>query len=49
MSWFLKNDILKILDATQEERENLQNHKIYNAIKNIDQLQVFMSNHVFAV
>ena len=49
MSWFLKNDILKILDATQEERENLQNHKIYNSIKNIDQLQVFMSNHVFAV
>ena len=49
MSWFLKNDILKILDATQEERENLQNHKIYNSIKNIDLLQVFMSNHVFAV
>ena len=25
MFWFLKNDILKILDATQKERETLQN------------------------
>ena len=49
MSWFLKNDILKILDATQEERDKLQNHKIYQSISNINQLQIFMSNHVFAV
>jgi|TARA_B110000467_G_C18265399_1_gene448916 hypothetical protein len=49
MSWFLKNDILKILDATQEERDKLQNHIIYRSINNIDQLQTFMSNHVFAV
>ncbi len=46
---FLKNDILKILDATQDEREKLQNHKIYFSIKNIDHLKTFMSNHVFAV
>ena len=49
MFGFLKNDILKILDATQDEREKLQNHKIYFSIKNIDQLKIFMSNHVFAV
>ena len=49
MSWFLKNDILKILDATQEERDKLQNHNIYQSIKDINQLQIFMSNHVFAV
>ena len=49
MSWFLKNDILKILDETQEEREKLQNHKIYRSIRNINQLQIFMRNHVFAV
>ena len=49
MFGFLKNDILKILDATQYEREKLQNHKIYFSIKNIDQLKIFMSNHVFAV
>ena len=49
MSWFLKNDVLKILDATQEERDKLQNHNIYQSIKDINQLQIFMSNHVFAV
>ena len=49
MFGFLKNDILNILDATQDEREKLQNHKIYFSIKNIDQLKIFMSNHVFAV
>jgi len=46
---FLKNDILKILDATQDEREKLQNHKIYFSIKNIEHLQTFMRSHVFAV
>ena len=49
MFGFLKNDILKILDATQDEREKLQNHKIYFSIKKIDHLKIFMSNHVFAV
>ena len=29
MLGFLKNDILKILDATQDERDKLHNHKIY--------------------
>ena len=49
MFGFLKNDILKILDATQDEREKLQNHKIYFSIKNIDHLKTFMNSHVFAV
>ena len=49
MFGFLKNDILKILDSTQDQREKLQNHKIYFSIKNIDHLKTFMSNHVFAV
>ena len=49
MFGFLKNDILKILDATQDEREKLQNHKIYFSITKIDHLKTFMSNHVFAV
>ena len=49
MFWFLKNDILKILDATQEERTQLQNHPIYSNIKTIEQLHIFMENHVFAV
>ena len=49
MFGFLKNNILKILDATQDEREILQNHKIYFSIKKIEHLQTFMSSHVFAV
>ena len=32
---FLKNDILKILDITQKERDDLLNHQIYNSIDNI--------------
>tara|TARA_A100001037_G_scaffold306841_1_gene356874 strand:+ start:3141 stop:3923 length:783 start_codon:yes stop_codon:yes gene_type:complete len=47
--WFLKNDILNILDETQKERDQLQNHLIYSKIKTLDELHVFMENHVFAV
>ena len=46
---FLKNDILKILDITQKERDDLLNHQIYNSIDNIDHLHIFMENHIFAV
>ena len=49
MFWFLKNDILKILDATQKERETLQNHRIYRSIKSLDHLHIFMESHIFAV
>ena len=49
MFWFLKNDILKILDSTQKEREALQNHPIYRSIKTMDQLHIFMESHIFAV
>ncbi len=49
MFWFLKNDILKILDGTQGERDQLQNHPIYRNIKTINHLHLFMENHVFAV
>ena len=46
---FLKSDILKILDASQAERDALFSHRIYNSIKNIDDLHIFMENHIFAV
>ena len=40
MFWFFKNDILKILDATQKERETLQNHAIYRSIKSLEHLHI---------
>ena len=46
---FLKSDILKILDVTQDERDALFSHKIYNSINNVDDLHIFMENHIFAV
>ena len=49
MFWFLKNDILKILDDTQKERETLQNHAIYRSIKSLEHLHIFMESHIFAV
>tara|TARA_B110000444_G_C18802312_1_gene578074 strand:- start:243 stop:1019 length:777 start_codon:yes stop_codon:yes gene_type:complete len=44
-----KNDVLRILDETQEERIELQNHKIYSLISDIRNLKIFMEHHVFAV
>lgn len=46
---FLKSDVLRILDTTQNERDILLSHKIYSSIKTIDNLHLFMENHVFAV
>tara|TARA_B100000902_G_C27296695_1_gene910409 strand:- start:885 stop:1658 length:774 start_codon:yes stop_codon:yes gene_type:complete len=46
---FLKSDVLRILDTTQNERDILLSHKIYSSIKTIDDLHLFMENHVFAV
>ena len=46
---FLKNDLLKILDVTQTERDTLFNHKIYSSIHDMNHLHIFMENHIFAV
>jgi hypothetical protein len=46
---FLKSDVLRILDTTQNERDILLSHKIYSSITTIDDLHLFMENHVFAV
>ncbi len=45
----LKNNLLRLLDETQEERSILKNHPLYNSIKTEKQLHTFMENHVFAV
>ena len=49
MSWLPKSNVLKILDETQPERDAFQNHDIYNSINRIEDLHIFMENHVFAV
>ena len=46
---FLKNDVLRILDETQNERVKLEEHRLYYSIQSIDDLKIFMENHVFAV
>ena len=43
---FLKNDVLRILDDTQNERVKLEEHKLYYSIQSIDDLKIFMENHV---
>jgi hypothetical protein len=44
------NDHLdKIKKATEPLRQQIINHKVYSAIKDIDDLKVFMQYHIFAV
>ena len=45
----LKNNLLNILDETQQERTALKTHPLYNSIKTEKHLHIFMQNHVYAV
>ena len=45
----LKNNLLNILDETQDERNILKNHILYSSIKTEEHLHIFMEHHVFAV
>ena len=42
-------DVEKIRDSIKEPREKLLNHRLYTEIKSIEDLQIFTSNHIFAV
>ena len=44
-----KNNILEILDATQDERNILSSHPLYESINNIQHVRIFMEHHIFAV
>ena len=45
----LKNNILNILDETQDERNILKNHILYSSIKTERHLHIFKEHHVIAV
>ena len=42
-------DIEEVRSSIKEPREKLLNHKLYTEIKSIEDLQIFTSNHIFAV
>ena len=46
---FQKLKIKKIEDSIEESSKALANHKIYNAIETIEDLQIFMSHHIYCV
>ena len=41
--------ISSIENAIEESSKALANHKIYNAIETIEDLQMFMSHHIYCV
>jgi len=43
------NHITEIENSIADLRKQLQNHPLYTNLKNIDDIKIFMENHVFAV
>ena len=45
----MNNQLDKIKKATEPLRQQIINHKVYSAIKDVEDLKVFMQYHIFAV
>ena len=45
----MNNNLDRIKKTTEPLRQEIINHKVYSAIKDLDDLKIFMQYHIFAV
>jgi hypothetical protein len=45
----MNTEIIKIEKELSKYRKKLKNHKVYDQIKDLDDVKIFMENHIFAV
>ena len=45
----MNNQITKVLDEIRELRIKLKNHPVYSSLKTVEDIQIFMQIHAFAV
>ena len=45
----MNHNIKNVIDEIQPLREKLKNHELYESLKSIEDIKVFMESHVYAV
>ena len=45
----MNHNIQNVIDEIQPLRNKLKNHSLYNSLKSIDDIKIFMESHVYAV
>ena len=45
----MNHNIQNVIDEIQPLRNKLKNHSLYNSLKSIDDIRIFMESHVYAV